>query len=84
MKKSKKAEKPEVARIVIEVLVNRVDSLPTDEIVAGLDFVPVLSCYVETVKGKKLKGSLLKDANEALDTILEEEADEEADEEEQE
>lgn len=66
-------EKPKVARIIIEVLLNRADSLPTDLIVEGLseDGIPVLSSTVETIKGKNLNGKLLKRAKSALAELIE-------------
>lgn len=72
-----KTEQPEVARIVIEVLANRIDILPTEHIVRGLgeEGIAILTATVETIKGKRLKGRLLKDAREALDRLINDEGD---------
>jgi hypothetical protein len=65
--------KPVVARIVVEVLMNGVESLPIDAIVEGLseDGVRVLTATVEEIKGKALKGKLLKAATEAMEDAVE-------------
>ena len=66
---------PEVVKVTINILAQgKMNNAPIERMVDGLveEGLCVLSCDSEILKGAKLKGSLLKEAREALEAIKDE------------